>query len=293
MYGYIYETTNLINGKKYIGKHKSEKFDSSYLGSGVRLKKALNKYGKENFNVKVIEIIETNQYDLDLEEMYWIKYFNAIKSRNYYNNSAGGKEEGWNGYHLAIKEKGGIPQETILKQKNAAKDRVWINKNNIDKHIKKIELQKYLNNGWKKGRSYGIPLKGEKHFLYGKKMSAESRKKISQSHKGKIPWNKGKHNVYSEETLERLRKSHKGKILSDETKRKQSEALKGEKAYWFGKSLPNETKRKIGKKNSSKKMINNGIQNKKVPLQELEGYLSQGWSLGMIRKKYQKRDLTQ
>ena len=154
-------------------------------------------------------------------------------------------------------------------------------------------MQKYLNNGWKKGRSYGIPLKGEKHFLYGKKMSEETRNKLSRSHRGKIPWNKGKHNVYSDETLEKMRNFRKGKALSDETKRKQSEALKGKKAYWFGKSLPNETKRKIGKKNSGKKMVNNEIQNKMVPLQELEEYLSQGWSLGMIRKKYQKRDLTQ
>lgn len=34
MYGYIYLTTNLINGKKYIGKHKSLTFDDSYFGSG-------------------------------------------------------------------------------------------------------------------------------------------------------------------------------------------------------------------------------------------------------------------
>lgn len=34
MYGYIYITTNLINGRMYIGKHKSEKYDSSYYGSG-------------------------------------------------------------------------------------------------------------------------------------------------------------------------------------------------------------------------------------------------------------------
>ena len=41
MYGYIYETTNLINGKKYIGKHKADCFDKSYIGSGTILTRAI------------------------------------------------------------------------------------------------------------------------------------------------------------------------------------------------------------------------------------------------------------
>ena len=32
-YGFIYMTTNLINGKKYIGMHKGSETDD-YLGSG-------------------------------------------------------------------------------------------------------------------------------------------------------------------------------------------------------------------------------------------------------------------
>lgn len=51
-YGYIYKTTNLINGKIYIGQYKSNLFDSQYKGSGVILRKAFAKYGKENSNVK-------------------------------------------------------------------------------------------------------------------------------------------------------------------------------------------------------------------------------------------------
>jgi hypothetical protein len=46
----IYKTTNLVNGKFYIGKHNQSKesFDG-YYGSGSLLAKAIKKYGKDNF----------------------------------------------------------------------------------------------------------------------------------------------------------------------------------------------------------------------------------------------------
>lgn len=33
MYYFIYKTTNLINGKYYIGQHRTECIDDGYLGS--------------------------------------------------------------------------------------------------------------------------------------------------------------------------------------------------------------------------------------------------------------------
>lgn len=50
---YIYMTTNLINGKKYIGQHKG-KVNDSYLGSGTTITKAIQKYGKENFKKDIL-----------------------------------------------------------------------------------------------------------------------------------------------------------------------------------------------------------------------------------------------
>ena len=51
-YGFVYITTNLINGKRYVGQKsfsstKGGKWQE-YLGSGVALKHAVNKYGKES-----------------------------------------------------------------------------------------------------------------------------------------------------------------------------------------------------------------------------------------------------
>lgn len=54
MYGYIYLTTNLINERKYIGQHTSSEFDPNYKGSGKILWQAINKYGWDNFSVRML-----------------------------------------------------------------------------------------------------------------------------------------------------------------------------------------------------------------------------------------------
>ena len=90
---YIYLTTNLINGKKYIGQHNGSIKDN-YLGSGVLLVKAIEKYGKENFKKEILE--ECDITELDEKEKYWIAYYNALEDENFYNLSKGGqKGDGW------------------------------------------------------------------------------------------------------------------------------------------------------------------------------------------------------
>lgn len=91
--GYIYITTNLVNNKKYIGQHKSKKFDINYFGSGKLIKEALIKYGKDNFKCEIIEWC-TSVEQLDEREIYWIAYYNAVYDDNYYNLHDGGGS-GW------------------------------------------------------------------------------------------------------------------------------------------------------------------------------------------------------
>ena len=62
IYYTVYKTTNLLNGKYYIGKHKTTTPNDYYLGSGLALKNAVKKYGKDQFVKKVICICETDEY---------------------------------------------------------------------------------------------------------------------------------------------------------------------------------------------------------------------------------------
>ena len=60
--------------------------------------------------------------------------------------------------------------------------------------------------------------------MYGKHLTDEQKKKLSEAHKGKAPWNKGK--KHSEESKKKMSEAHKGRHLSEETKKKMSEAHK-------------------------------------------------------------------
>ena len=52
-YYYIYEITNLINGKRYRGQHKTTNLNDNYMGSGVAINAAYEKYGINNFHKNV------------------------------------------------------------------------------------------------------------------------------------------------------------------------------------------------------------------------------------------------
>lgn len=90
-YGFIYVTTNNINGKKYLGQKKIDEYGKwrNYLGSGRAFKKALEKYGKENFSREIIDVGYSPEELNKLEENYTRK-LNCIEDRNYYNLVHGG-----------------------------------------------------------------------------------------------------------------------------------------------------------------------------------------------------------
>lgn len=78
----IYKTINLINGNFYIGQ--DSKNNPLYLGSGILLNRAIEKYGRENFKKEIIESCN-NKVQLNDREIFWINKLKPI-----YNIAKGG-----------------------------------------------------------------------------------------------------------------------------------------------------------------------------------------------------------
>ena len=103
MIGYIYKTTNLINGKIYIGQHMGRKFDKYYYGSGIVIKRAIKKYGRENFKVKILYRAKIYKR-LSEAEIIFIDIYNSTNPKIGYNRTLGG-EGGTLGRRHTEKEK--------------------------------------------------------------------------------------------------------------------------------------------------------------------------------------------
>ena len=241
MYGYIYKTINLLNGKIYIGQHKSEIFDYSYYGSGKLFSSVFKKYGKNNFKCELLEWCHSKE-ELNEREIYYIEKYNAKDSNIGYNLADGGNcwncnyHQGMLGKHQSEKQKqiareiNSHPLSPEIKKKmsESAKkrtknritinDKYFIHKGDKQTCIDKNELEKYLLEGWIKGK---IP------------MSTEDKELIKTKYKNSVYMNKDGKDIlvnkndidkyliqgynlgktkYSEERRKNISKSKKGKI---------------------------------------------------------------------------------
>lgn len=85
----VYKTTNVLNNIFYIGLHKTTQLDfDGYYGSGLHLKRAIKKHGKENFNRETLFTFDTLAEARAKEKEIVTTEF--TKSNDNYNISVGG-----------------------------------------------------------------------------------------------------------------------------------------------------------------------------------------------------------
>lgn len=84
----IYKTTNLLNGKIYVGLHSTNNLNDRYLGSGWVLKSTIKKYGRENFKKEVLLVLSDREEAREVEALLVDKEF--IARPDTYNLQEGG-----------------------------------------------------------------------------------------------------------------------------------------------------------------------------------------------------------
>ena len=95
----VYKITNKVNGKIYIGAHQTSNLNDGYMGSGIALKRAIRKYGMQNFEKEYLLVCSS------LEEMYSIEKVlvneSFLKRKDVYNI----KEGGFGGFLVTFKQR--------------------------------------------------------------------------------------------------------------------------------------------------------------------------------------------
>jgi hypothetical protein len=165
-YHFIYKTTNILTNRYYIGMHSTDNLNDGYLGSGKRLRYSINKYGKENHIVEIIEFCISREQLKNREKE--IVNLNEIAKNECLNLVVGG--EGGRGFTNVEQKLNAI--KSNQKQK-------WLMEN--DKEWASNRLEQLKKNGsnvftklWEAGKLKPLDWTGKKH-------KEESKKKIGEA----------------------------------------------------------------------------------------------------------------
>lgn len=255
MIGYIYKITNKLNGKVYVGQHTSEEFDEEYWGSGTLIVKSIEKHKAigdfpECFDREVLQWCETLD-ELNFYETYWIEKLNC-RIPNGYNIMYGGFNHQ-------------CPPEVREKIINTKRLHPTKRKDYTVTEETRLKISK----------SVSRVTSGAGNINYGKQLSEETRKKISVSLSSKCWVNNGEDSlcVLKSELDNYLSSGYEiGSLFN-----------KGKPAYNKGVPMKNEQKEKLSAAITGRKWVNNGKEQKQVKPEEIDEYLSNGYSLGRIR----------
>jgi group I intron endonuclease len=89
-YIFVYITTNLLNGKQYVGDHSTNNLNDGYIGSGYPyFIRAIKEHGKENFKREILEFFDTKEEAFAAQEKYIIQY-NTLAPNGYNISPKGG-----------------------------------------------------------------------------------------------------------------------------------------------------------------------------------------------------------
>ena len=128
---YVYLITNKLNEKTYVGKRKiRSKYvtpeTDEYMGSGIALKCAEEKYGLENFSKDILAICHSHKICKILEKSY-IKLYRSIGKAEY------NISDGWEGGHGPTSEETKIKLRLAnLGKKHSLETRRKLGKNVIE-----------------------------------------------------------------------------------------------------------------------------------------------------------------
>ena len=152
MFYTIYKITNLKNRKIYIGKHQTKDLGDGYMGSGKHLKRAISRYGVENFKKEILFVFD-NEKEMNKKEAEIVNEEFVLREDTY--NICSGGNGGF-----------GYINKNNLREKG-------FNKKTFDK-ISQSHKGKYEN-------GYQNPMCGKKHKELSKKKISEKMKNNKNS----------------------------------------------------------------------------------------------------------------